>query len=150
MIERDDILQLIPHQGGMCLLDRVLSWDEANIHCQSRAHVRADMPLRSNGRLRGVHLCEFGAQSMAVHGGLLARAEGGRALPGLLVALRSVRIACDWIEDLPGPLDVYGDKLSASDAGWQYRFRVEHAGDCLAEGRAAVMPAPCGINGSWG
>ena len=53
MIERDDILQLIPHQGGMCLLDRVLSWDEANIHCQSRAHVRADMPLRSNGRLRG-------------------------------------------------------------------------------------------------
>lgn len=149
MIERDDILQLIPHQGGMCLLDRVLSWDEARIHCQSTAHARPDLPLRAEGRLRGVHLCEFGAQSMAVHGGLLARADGGRALPGLLVALRAVRIARDWIEDLPGPLDVFGDKLSASVGGWQYSFRVEHAGECLAEGRATVMPAPCGINGSF-
>jgi predicted hotdog family 3-hydroxylacyl-ACP dehydratase len=143
MIDRDDILQLIPHQGGMCLLDEVLAWDFDRIHCRSRSHQRADNPLRGAGGLRGIHLCEYGAQSMAVHGGLLARAEGGRARPGLLVALRGVRITRAFVHDLPGALDVHGEKLAAGDAGWQYAFRVLHAGELLAEGRAAVMPAPC-------
>ncbi|MCK7592367.1 phosphotransferase [Pseudomarimonas salicorniae] len=146
MIDRDAILAMIPHQGSMCLLDRVLDWNDERIHCQSEAHLRANLPLRSGGRLRGVHLCEFGAQSMAVHGGLLARASGGRAQPGLLVALRGVRISHGVLPALPGPLDVFGDKLAAGETGWQYAFRVKHAGELLAEGRAAVMPAPCGMN----
>lgn len=146
MIGREQILDLIPHQGGMCLLDAVVAWDHRTIHGRSEAHRRADNPLRGAGGLRGIHLCEFGAQSMAVHGGLLARAEGGRALPGLLVALRGVRVLRAFVHDLPGPLDVHGEKLAAGAAGWQYAFRVEHASELLAEGRAAVMPAPCGAN----
>ena len=57
-----------------------------------------------NDRLRAVHLCEYGAQAMAVHGGLLARAAGGRAKPGLLVALRAVELHVARIDDLPGVL----------------------------------------------
>jgi len=143
--QRDEILQLIPHQGGMCLLDEVVDWDSERIHCRSRSHQRIDNPLRSDTGLRGIHLCEYGAQSMAVHGGLLARADGGRALPGLLVSLRGVRIARAFVHALEGPLDVHGEKLTSGVAGWQYAFRVEHRGELLAEGRAAVMPAPCGL-----
>ena len=72
---------LIPHQGAMCLLDDVVAWDDQRIHARSDSHRRDDNPLRSDGRLRAVHLCEYGAQAMAVHGGLVARAAGGVASP---------------------------------------------------------------------
>lgn len=143
MLDRELILSLIPHQGGMCLLDEVQDWGEERIHCRTRSHQRLDNPLRGNDGLRALHLCEYGAQSMAVHGGLLARQHGGRAMPGLLVALRAVRIDGAWLQDLPDALDVHGERLMAAEASWQYAFRVEHAGQVLAEGRAAVMLAPC-------
>ena len=74
----------------MCLLDEIVAWDENAIHARSRSHQRTDNPLRSDDCLRAVHLCEYGAQAMAVHGGLLARAAGGSAAPGFLVSLRAV------------------------------------------------------------
>jgi predicted hotdog family 3-hydroxylacyl-ACP dehydratase len=130
---------LIPHQGTMCLLDEVIAWDANAIHAQSRSHVRPDNPLRSDGRLRAVHLCEYGAQAMAVHGGLLAREAGGVAAPGLLVSLRAVELFVECVDDLPGALDVHAEKLVGSDASWQYAFRIEHGGIALARGRAAVL-----------
>lgn len=136
---RELILSLIPHQGSMCLLDEVVDWDQARVHCRSVSHRSEDNPLRDTGGLRAVHLCEYGAQAMAVHGGLLARAAGGRARPGLLVSLRAVRIACSFVHDLAGPLDVHAEKLIDTASSWQYAFRIEHEGTVLAEGRAAVM-----------
>jgi predicted hotdog family 3-hydroxylacyl-ACP dehydratase len=130
---------LIPHQGAMCLLDDIVAWDEKAIHARSRSHQRIDNPLRSDDRLRAVHLCEYGAQAMAVHGGLLARAAGGTAAPGFLVSLRAVELAVARIDDLGDALDVHAEKLAAGETGWQYRFRIEHAGVTIAEGRAAVL-----------
>ena len=76
---------------------------------------------------------------MAVHGALLARADGGAARPGLLVSLRAVRFGVTHIDDLPGPLAVHAERLLGGDASWQYAFRIEHAGTELASGRAAVV-----------
>jgi predicted hotdog family 3-hydroxylacyl-ACP dehydratase len=132
---------LIPHQGSMCLLDEVVAWDANTIHARSRSHLRADNPLRSDERLRAVHLCEYGAQAMAVHGGLLAREAGGVAAPGLLVSLRAVELMVERVDDLDGVLDIYGEKLVGSDASWQYAFRIEHEGVVIARGRAAVLAA---------
>jgi predicted hotdog family 3-hydroxylacyl-ACP dehydratase len=130
---------LIPHQGTMCLLDEVVAWDAEGIHARSRSHLRSDNPLRSDGRLRAVHLCEYSAQAMAVHGGLLAREAGGVAAPGLLVSLRAVELFVERVDDLAGALDVHAARLFGSDASWQYAFRVEHEGVVLARGRAAVL-----------
>ncbi len=143
---RELILSLIPHQGSMCLLDEVVDWDEARIHCRSVSHRSADHPLRDALGLRAVHLCEYGAQAMAVHGGLLASAAGARARPGLLVSLRAVRIARGFVHELAGPLDVHAEKLIDTASSWQYAFRVEHEGAVLAEGRAAVMVGPDNIS----
>lgn len=142
MSGRELILSLIPHQGTMCLLDEVLHWDAAHIVCRSDSHRRADNPLRGPRGLRAVHLCEYGAQAMAVHGGLLARERGETAAPGFLVALRGVRLNAGRIDALPGPLEVEAEQLLATAASWQYAFRVRHAGALLAEGRAAVMAQP--------
>jgi predicted hotdog family 3-hydroxylacyl-ACP dehydratase len=138
-VGRADILALVPHQGAMCLWDEVRAWDARTIHVSAHNHRDPAHPLRSDGHLRAIHLCEYGAQAMAVHGGLLARESGGIAKPGLLVALRGVELHVARIDDLPAALECRAEMLSNGDAGWQYAFRIEHGGMLLAEGRAAVM-----------
>ena len=99
MIGRDEIQSLIPHQGAMCLWDEVVEWDASHIRLRARNHRDPLHPLRSGDRLHAVHLCEYGAQAMAVHGGLRAQQAGGVARPGLLVALRDVRLHVMRIDD---------------------------------------------------
>lgn len=137
MIGRDRILALIPHQGAMCLWDAVLAHDDTTIRLRSATHRDPHNPLRADGRLRALHLCEYGAQAMAVHGGLLA--QGGAAKAGMLVALRGVQLYVARIDDLPGDLDGDAELLADGAGSQQYAFRIAYAGDLLAEGRAAVM-----------
>lgn len=133
------IAGLIPHSGTMCLLERIVSWTDDEIRLETSTHRSPDNPLRSNGRLRAVHLCEYGAQAMAVHGALKSQAKGAQAAPGMLVSLRSVEFARDFIDDLPNVLVVEAHCLQASALSLQYRFRITHGDELLAEGRAAVM-----------
>lgn len=142
MIDAERITALIPHQGDMSLWDEVLDWDDTSIRLCTRRHRDPRHPLRSDGQLRALHLCEYGAQAMAVHGGLRASVAGGVARPGLLVALRGVALHVARIDDLSGTLEGEARLLMVGDAGWQYDFRIHHDGRLLAEGRAAVMPQP--------
>ena len=139
---RDAIARLVPHQGRMCLWQRVLDWDDRRIRLQAFDHVDAAHPLRHRDRLHAVHLCEYGAQAMAVHGGLRGQASGSAPRPGFLVALRGVVLHRDRIDDLDGALEGEADVLVESDAGWQYAFVIRHAGEVIAEGRAAVIHPP--------
>lgn len=139
MLAREDILAMIPHQGGMCLWDRVLSWDAQSVHLQAGNHRDPTHPLRHGNQLHAIHLCEYGAQAMAVHGGLRARARSGRAAPGVLVALRDVRLHVARIDDLEGPIEAHAQVLVEAEASQQYAFRILHHDRLLAEGRAAVM-----------
>lgn len=133
------IAELIPHAGSMCLLERVVEWTPERVLLATTTHRAGDNPLRSAGRLRAIHLCEYGAQAMAVHGGLIASEAGGVAEPGLLVSLRDVRLDVDFVEALAGEMLVEARRLHATKASWQYLFRVSHAGVELVAGRAAVM-----------
>lgn len=139
MLDKAHWQRLIPHCGAMCLLDVVVEWNEAHIHVRACSHRDPANPLRADDRLHAVNLCEYGAQAMAVHGGLLAQREGRAAAPGLLVSLREVKLHVARIDDLPDALDVYGEKLLDDGASLQYALRVEHRGQLLVVGRAAVM-----------
>jgi predicted hotdog family 3-hydroxylacyl-ACP dehydratase len=140
MLDKTDWAHLIPHAGTMCLLDAVLTWGERSIHAISEGHARADNPLRGEHGLHTVHLVEYGAQAMAVHGALLARARGSETVrPGMLVSLRDVQLFDEYVDRLDGHLDVRAECLYADDGGAQYAFRVEHRGRLLASGRAAVI-----------
>jgi predicted hotdog family 3-hydroxylacyl-ACP dehydratase len=125
----------------MCLLERVVDWDDASVTLATTTHRDPANPLARGGRLHAIHLCEYGAQAMAVHGGLAARARGERARPGLLVSLRDVVLARDFVHDLPGELEVEARRLHDSSTAWQYEFRVTHAGRLLGQGRAVVSLA---------
>ena len=133
------IAELIPHHGTMCLLERVLEWDADRILLATATHRLENNPLRARGRLRALHLCEYGAQAMAVHGGLLAHAAGTRAQPGALVSLREVRLHCEYIEELPGEIEIEARRLLRAAGSSQYAFMARHRATLLAEGRAAVM-----------
>jgi predicted hotdog family 3-hydroxylacyl-ACP dehydratase len=138
-VDSASIAQLIPHQGAMSLLDTIASWNETMIVATSCTHRRMDHPLRHNGRLRAVHLCEYGAQAAAVHGGLIARAAGSRAAPGYLVSLRGVSFACQRIDDLEGELQIRAELLLLDSDSWQYSFAAAHAGKVLDSGRLAII-----------
>ena len=139
MSATDDIQILIPHRGPMCLLERIVRWSAGGVTLATTTHASTTNPLRCHERLRAIHLCEYGAQAMAVHGGLIARAAGGVATPGLLVSLRDVVLSADYIESLAGELLVEVERLQAGVAGLQYAFRVTHRDVELARGRAAGL-----------
>ncbi|HET7223844.1 MAG TPA: phosphotransferase [Rhodanobacteraceae bacterium] len=138
-LSKPEWAHLIPHAGTMCLLDEVVDWDAMHLHARSASHRRADNPLRADGMLQAVNMCEYAAQAMAVHGALREREAGGAARPGFLVALRDVSLHAERIDDLPGRLQVYVECLIAMADSLQYAFRVQHRGRVLASGRAAVM-----------
>lgn len=138
MLDRAAIAARIPHQGSMCLLDAVLAWDSGQIHCRASSHRQPDNPLRAAERLGAACGIEYAAQAMAVHGALLAPA-GAPPRPGYLASVRSVQLAVDRLDDLPQDLDIVAERLSGDEHNILYHFRVEHAGDLLLSGRAAVM-----------
>jgi predicted hotdog family 3-hydroxylacyl-ACP dehydratase len=139
MAERIDIAALVPHQGAMCLWRDVREHDASRVLLRTGSHRDPANPLREGGRLRALHLCEYGAQAMAVHGGLLGRDAGVPVRAGMLVALRGVALHVARIDDLPGDLEGEATLLATGADSQQYAFRILHAGTLLAEGRAAVM-----------
>lgn len=139
MLDKTDWAHLIPHAGDMCLLDAVISFSDERIHARSHRHALASHPLRSARGLHAVHLAEYGAQCMAVHGALLARARGETDVrQGRLVSLRDVVLNVEYVETAE-PLEVHAERLYGDASGAQYAFQVLQGDTLLASGRAAVI-----------
>ena len=133
----------MPHRGTMCLLERMISWDDGRIECLVVGHRDPAHPLRSASGLLAGTAIEYAAQAAALHGGLLAEAAGTGASPGYLASAREVRLAAWRLDDLPVAasdlLRVVAER-QAGDAGrLLYAFRVEHDGREIASGRLAVV-----------
>jgi predicted hotdog family 3-hydroxylacyl-ACP dehydratase len=122
----------------MCLLATAVEWSEAAISCTATSHADPANPLRSEGRLGAAAGIEYAAQAMALHGALLA-GENGAPRRGYLASVRGVTLYADRLDDLPGHLDVRAERLSGDAANVLYQFSVSHAGQCLLDGRAAVV-----------
>lgn len=128
----------IPHQGSMCLLDRVESWNETTIVCCARSHLVADNPLREAGSLRIVNGIEYAAQAMAVHGALLAD-DNLTPSAGFLTSVRNVRWHRQRMDDVDVDLMVHAERLSGNELNILYEFRLYCAETLLLSGRASVM-----------
>ncbi len=142
-LDHAGIEALVPHRGAMCLLDRLLGWDDARIECVATGHRDPAHPLRSRSGLMAGTAIEYAAQAAALHGGLLAQASGAAASPGYLASAREVRLGAWRLDDLPAAeideLHVFAER-QAGDAGrLLYAFRVEHGGREIAAGRLAVV-----------
>lgn len=134
-LSKNDICALIPHQGAMCLLDEVLSWDSSHIVCLSHSHLAQDNPLRSEGRLRAVCGVEYAAQAMAVHGALLSSEP---IAAGYLVSVRNLKLNASYLDASSEVLMVGAHRLMGGAEGLVYEFTVTVHKDTLLSGRAMV------------
>jgi predicted hotdog family 3-hydroxylacyl-ACP dehydratase len=138
-IYKAEIRTLIPHSGLMCLLDEVTQWDDRSIVCISNTHRDPANPLRCHGCLSAVHAFEYGAQAVAVHGGLRARTAGTIAAPGYLAALRDGRLHVTRLDYVHLPLRVCATRLFGDGANNVYEFALSAAAVLLAEGRVTII-----------
>jgi predicted hotdog family 3-hydroxylacyl-ACP dehydratase len=135
---RGAIARLIPHQGSMCLLERVEACDAERIACLAETHRDPANPLRRGGMLPAMAGVEYALQAMALHGALSAGAAQG---PGFLAALSGLRLAPGRLDGIAGPLRVAAWALAQERRGFIYSFEVAGGGRELLAGRATILLA---------
>ena len=143
-LQQCDIARRIPHQGSMCLLDRVIAWDSQQIRCEAGSHRAAGNPLRAFGRLGSACGVEYAAQAMAVHGALMAEAQTAdntSASPksGYLASIRGLTLHVERLDNLEELLLIHAERLSGDDHTILYSFSLHAGSAMLVSGRAVVV-----------
>lgn len=142
MLDAAGIARLIPHSGSMCLLARLEHWDADTIVCSASSHRDAANPLRTVSGLLAPCAIEYAAQAMALHGALIGQQADGAAnaaSPGFLASARGVQFHRLRLDELAGDLRIEAQRQAGDAQQILYHFRVQHAGQPVAEGRAAVV-----------
>ena len=135
-INRQGIEQLIPHTGKMCLIESVEYWDNNSIRCSTKSHLNPDNPLRLDGRLSSIHLLEYGAQTIAIHGGLLKKS----ATPGYLAAVRNAKFTIDSLDTISSEIIIDASAEIKTENGAIYKFTITDANNnVLLEARSTVI-----------
>jgi predicted hotdog family 3-hydroxylacyl-ACP dehydratase len=137
-LDRRWIEEHIPHKEGMCLLDEVLTWDLTQAQCRTSTHRSLDNPLRAHERLGSACGIEYAAQTMAVHGALVASAEGGVAPAGFLASVRGVRLNIDRLDVFEADLVTAVQRVAGDEKTALYEFSVSADDVVLLTGRAAI------------
>ncbi|HVE88372.1 MAG TPA: 3-hydroxylacyl-ACP dehydratase [Burkholderiaceae bacterium] len=131
---------LLPHAGRMRLIDRIMSYDEHEIVCESDSHRAADHPLAEAGMVSIVCGLEYGAQAMAIHGALLARGDSDAPVRhGYLVAASDLRWSVERLDQCAAPIVIKAVSEFRADNQVAYRFEISASGAALLTGRASVV-----------
>ena len=132
---------LLPHSGRMRLIDRVVSFDDQSIVCESNSHRAPDHPLAEAGVLSIILGLEYGAQAMAIHGALLADfgSPGARRRHGFLVAASDLQWSVPRLDQCESPLLIKAVSEFRSDNQVSYRFEISSSSTAVFGGRASVL-----------
>lgn len=136
------IARRVPHQGRMCLLDSVLHASPGGLQCQANSHRDPHNPLRQQGRLGAACGVEYAGQAMALHGALLAEAQGQPPpARGMLVSLRGLNLHATRLDNVAAPLHIQVSLEADNGNASLYRFALFDANapaHPLLDGRALV------------
>lgn len=136
---KQQLCKLIPHDGSMCLLESVDSWDESQIVCSSKSHHNPDNPLKDGNRLGCVNAIEYGAQAVAIHGRLLAEDSNPVSQSGFLVQIKDLDFDdCD-LSVLPGALTIKAQQLHCDRTSMLYRITIKHDHNQIMQGRVMIF-----------
>lgn len=136
-LNHEQLCQLIPHAGSMCLLDSVIDWNEEAITCRAISQTFADNPLRHNNSVAAINGVEYAAQAMAIHGALLNDDQDSPSI-GYLAALRNVKLEVPSLQH-ENELLLSCRRLGGDANGFIYEFEVKGASSLLLSGRATVI-----------
>jgi predicted hotdog family 3-hydroxylacyl-ACP dehydratase len=126
ILVKSDIEAMIPHAGGMCLLEQVISFTDEEIVCRTKSHLNADNPLKTDGKLSKMHLIEYGAQAIAVHGGLLERdSDNNEPKLGYIATVKAVK----WgeFDPLTEFLEITANSVMRDENSKLYEFFITDA-----------------------
>ena len=144
LFDFDTLHRLIPHSGKMCLWEAVTAFDDDSVQCRTTRHLDPNHPLKRDGHLSKLHLIEFGAQTIAIHGGLKAQAENNATSssktprPGYLASVKN--IAFGDFNPQTAMLTGQATQLMADDASKLYQFELhDQHGQTVCSGRALVI-----------
>lgn len=137
MLDRAAIAARLPHAGRMCLLDRVLHWDERSIRCSAVSHRDCDHPLREAGGLATLAGIEYAAQAAAVHGTLLNATAAPRS--GVLAALKNVTTTRPWLHDVAGDIVIETTLLHSDPTGGIFAFALFVDTESVLSGQFTLM-----------
>jgi predicted hotdog family 3-hydroxylacyl-ACP dehydratase len=140
------VRELIPHEGPMVLLDRVLAHDEDATTCSIA--IADQLAFREDdGSVPVWFGIEYMAQCIAVHAALVLRAEGQVEPPrGFLVGARGVRFHVERF-DPSQRLEATATRRwagSRSLISFECALRDATGGKVLAEGRLNCFMVPAG------
>ena len=137
--EESEIRALLLHAERMVLWQSVMAWDDSTVQCRTQTHTDPLNPLRLADSLSSLHLGEYGAQMMAIHGALLARKkDGGKLAPGVLTSLRDFEMQVPRIDNISAPLIGSARILLSSASGSIYEFEICANDQRIASGRVSV------------
>lgn len=137
-LDRDWILSHIPHQGAMCLNDRVDAWDGDSLCCTAWSHRLPENPLSIDGRLSALAGIEYAAQAVAIHGAL----QGAGSAPGMLGSVRGLTCDCGELDSVEGPLSIEVTRIGGDAGALLYGFEIHGDGRRLLGGRLTIVLAP--------
>ncbi|MEN9902599.1 MAG: hypothetical protein RL651_1263 [Pseudomonadota bacterium] len=132
------LLENLPHQGSMNLLDTVLSWDADQIHCSASSHLDPNNPLAENGLLGTSAGIEYAAQAMAAHGRLTAPATT-TPRQGYIAGIRDIRFYVQTLNNASPTINIQATRLMGDDDNVIYQFTISDQGINLVTGRATVV-----------
>lgn len=127
MLEKHQIAGLLPHQGTMFLIERVLNYSRDDIICATRSHQLPENPLRHAGHLPAHAAIEYAAQAAGIHGGLLNRdlVPDAPAQMGYLAVISNAEWTIEYLDDLPEELIIHARRTAVTPGGRAYRVRIE-------------------------
>jgi len=76
---------------------------------------------------------------MALQVALIGAEAGTAASPGFLASARGVQFHRLRLDDLAGPLQIDAQRQAGDARQILYSFRITHAGEPVADGRATVV-----------
>lgn len=140
-IAHQDIPALLPHKGGMVLIDTIKSWSDEQIVCTAKSHKNPDNPLRSLDRLSSMAGIEYAAQAMAAHARLRISEQGQKGEPqrGFVAVASKVNCFVPRMDNLIDDLTIKVDLLDSTGDGSLYFFAIHSRELEVIEGQLLVM-----------
>tara|TARA_B100000745_G_scaffold78586_2_gene47872 strand:- start:1944 stop:2384 length:441 start_codon:yes stop_codon:yes gene_type:complete len=141
LLSKAQILQMIPHQGKMNLLDQVEFFDEHSLVASTCCHQDCCHPLAYNGIWPTHTVVEMAAQGMALHG-VLTKSSSGDSVPprqAFIGAVSRLSIAMPNLAHSLGPLSLHVTRESYEEQSATYHFRGVAGDNLCAEGDALVV-----------
>ena len=138
-LTKQQITNYLPHQGNMCLIEQVQTWNDSTIHCLLTSHQQLDNPLRTNNCLSTIHVIEYAAQAAALHLALQHTTEIPKIHYGYLAAVQKCFMAVQRLDNIEKSLQLICSQLFLEEhKGAFYEFKL-YTEEPLASGQFLIM-----------